>query len=35
MISAFDLATTRPEWALAYRFDIVLGGSGATPLEHA
>jgi protocatechuate 3,4-dioxygenase beta subunit len=35
MISAFDLANTRPEWALAYRFDVVLGGSGATPLEHA
>ena len=22
-----------PEWALAYRFDVVLGGSAATPLE--
>ena len=32
---AFDLATTTPEWALGYRFDIVLGGSGATPLENA
>jgi protocatechuate 3,4-dioxygenase beta subunit len=35
MISTFDLATTRPEWALGYRFDVVLGGSGATPLEGA
>jgi hypothetical protein len=22
-----------PEWALAYRFDIVLGGPTETPLE--
>jgi protocatechuate 3,4-dioxygenase beta subunit len=35
LISTFDLATTMPEWALGYRFDIVLGGSGATPLENA
>lgn len=35
MISTFDLATTQPEWALGFRFDIVLGGSGATPLEDA
>jgi protocatechuate 3,4-dioxygenase beta subunit len=35
MISTFDLASTKPEWALAYRYDIVLGGSGATPLESA
>jgi protocatechuate 3,4-dioxygenase beta subunit len=33
LISTFDLATTEPEWALAYRFDVVLGGSAATPLE--
>jgi protocatechuate 3,4-dioxygenase beta subunit len=33
MVSAFDLASTSPEWALAYSYDIVLGGSGATPLE--
>jgi protocatechuate 3,4-dioxygenase beta subunit len=33
MISSFDLATTKPEWALAFRFDVVLGGSAATPLE--
>jgi protocatechuate 3,4-dioxygenase, beta subunit len=35
MVSTFDLAETKPEWALAYHFDVVLGGAGATPLEHA
>jgi protocatechuate 3,4-dioxygenase, beta subunit len=34
MISTFDLATTRPEWALGYRFDIVLEGRDATPMEN-
>jgi protocatechuate 3,4-dioxygenase, beta subunit len=34
MISTFDLQTTRPEWALGYRFDIVLEGRGATPMEN-
>jgi protocatechuate 3,4-dioxygenase beta subunit len=33
MISRFDLATTVPEWALSYKFDIVLRGTGATPFE--
>jgi protocatechuate 3,4-dioxygenase, beta subunit len=33
MISAFDLETTQPEWALGYRFDIVLEGREATPFE--
>ena len=33
MISSFDLAGTKPEWALAYSFDVVLGGVAATPLE--
>jgi protocatechuate 3,4-dioxygenase beta subunit len=33
MISAFDLDNTVPEWALAYRFDIVLRGREATPRE--
>jgi protocatechuate 3,4-dioxygenase beta subunit len=23
----------QPEWALCYRFNIVLRGSGATPME--
>jgi protocatechuate 3,4-dioxygenase beta subunit len=35
MVSSFDLASTKPEWALAYSFDVVLGGAAATPLEHA
>jgi protocatechuate 3,4-dioxygenase, beta subunit len=30
LLSRFDLETTEPEWALAYRFDIVLR---RTPLE--
>ena len=33
MIPTFDLETTRPEWALGYRFDIVLEGRNATPME--
>ncbi len=33
MVSTFDWETTTPEWALGYRFDIVLGGRAATPLE--
>ena len=33
LISSFDLETTVPEWALAYRFDIVLEGRDATPME--
>ena len=33
MISAFDIETTEPEWALGYRFDIVLRGRDATPME--
>ena len=32
--AAFDMAGTRPEWALAYRFDIVLRGRNATPMEN-
>jgi len=35
MVSSFDLESTKPEWALAYKFDIVLGGARATPLENA
>jgi protocatechuate 3,4-dioxygenase beta subunit len=35
MISSFDLTQTVPEWALAYRFDIVLRGRDATPNEEA
>lgn len=33
MVSNFDLESTQPGWALAYRFDIVLRGRDATPLE--
>jgi protocatechuate 3,4-dioxygenase, beta subunit len=33
MISVYDHSTTSPEWATGYRFDIVLGGAAATPLE--
>ena len=33
MVCRFDLGSTEPEWALGYRFDIVLGGRHATPLE--
>jgi protocatechuate 3,4-dioxygenase beta subunit len=33
LVSRFDLATTEPEWALGYQFDIVLRGRNATPLE--
>jgi protocatechuate 3,4-dioxygenase beta subunit len=31
MVSSFDLERTEPEWALAYRFDIVLTGRDRTP----
>ncbi len=34
LISSFDLETTEPEWALAYRFDIILRGRSATPMEN-
>jgi protocatechuate 3,4-dioxygenase beta subunit len=33
LVCTLDLDTTVPEWALAYRFDVVLGGPAATPLE--
>ncbi len=33
LIAAFDLANTIPEWALAFRFDIVLPGGASTPFE--
>ena len=32
-ISTFDFSETVPEWALAFSWDIVLGGRAATPLE--
>lgn len=33
LIAAFDLNITQPEWALGYRWDIVLRGPRPTPLE--
>jgi protocatechuate 3,4-dioxygenase, beta subunit len=33
MIARYDHATTQPEWALAYEFDIVLRGRERTPFE--
>jgi protocatechuate 3,4-dioxygenase, beta subunit len=33
LISQFDLTVTEPEWALGYRFDLVLRGRNATPFE--
>jgi protocatechuate 3,4-dioxygenase beta subunit len=33
MISRFDMETTMPEWALGYKWDIILRGRGATPME--
>jgi len=33
LVAAFDLHLTQPEWALGYRFDIVLRGLHATPME--
>jgi protocatechuate 3,4-dioxygenase, beta subunit len=35
LVAAFDLALTQPEWALGYRFDLVLRGLHATPMEPA
>jgi protocatechuate 3,4-dioxygenase beta subunit len=36
LVSSFDMTTTTPEWALGYRWDIVLGraGRGTTPSEN-
>ncbi len=33
LVASFDLEATVPEWALGYRFDIVLRGRRATPME--
>ena len=33
LVSQLDLALTEPEWALGYRFDIVLRGRNSTPFE--
>jgi len=34
LISSFDMETTEPEWALGYKFDIVLEGRNAKPMEN-
>ena len=34
LIAAFDWSLTKPEWALGYRFDIVLRGRRGTPMEN-
>jgi protocatechuate 3,4-dioxygenase, beta subunit len=33
LISRFDLSQTVPEWAIAFEWDIVLGGRSATPSD--
>ncbi len=33
MVAAFDLALAEPSFALGYRFDLVLRGRDATPME--
>ena len=33
LIARFDLDLTQPDFALGYRFDVVLRGRGATPME--
>jgi protocatechuate 3,4-dioxygenase beta subunit len=33
LIARFDIDITQPEYALGYRFDVVLRGRGATPFE--
>jgi protocatechuate 3,4-dioxygenase beta subunit len=33
LIAAYAHDITEPEWALGWRWDIVLGGEAATPFE--
>ena len=33
LVTRFDIGLTEPNWALGYRFDIVLNGRGQTPFE--
>ena len=35
LVARFDIDITSPEWALGYRFDFVLRGRNATPVEAA
>ena len=34
LVSKFDMELTQPDWALGFRFDIVLRGRGETPFEN-
>ena len=34
LIAAFDLDITKPDYALGFRFDVVLRGRDATPMGH-
>ncbi len=33
LIAAFDIGLTSPDWALGFRWDIILRGRNATPME--
>jgi protocatechuate 3,4-dioxygenase beta subunit len=33
LVAAFDIDLTEPDWALGFRWDIVLRGRKATPIE--
>jgi protocatechuate 3,4-dioxygenase beta subunit len=33
LVSRFSIEETKPEWALAYEFEVVLRGRSATPME--
>ncbi len=35
MISRFSIEESQDNWALAYKFDIVLGGRAGTPIEES
>jgi protocatechuate 3,4-dioxygenase beta subunit len=34
LVAALDMDITEPDWALGYRFDVVLRGPAATPMGH-
>jgi protocatechuate 3,4-dioxygenase beta subunit len=33
MVATFDMENTKPDWALCWKWDIVLRGRNATPME--
>jgi protocatechuate 3,4-dioxygenase beta subunit len=35
MVSRFSIEESQDNWALAYKFDVVLGGRGGTPIEES